>query len=119
MGTRAATSDSSTNYIWPFEPSAYIWVDIESPYYKLTNDVSYGFQNDNASQQFQIILDTSVTTTGPYHFLLESSLGGESVLEVAWTDAALTNVTLICVSYDASLGPKWVVKNYNGTISIV
>lgn len=117
-GTRAST-DVSVNKIWPYEPSTYKWIDIESPYYKLTNDVSYGFQNDNISQQFRIILDTSVATTSPYHFLLESSLGGESKLEITASDASATWITLICVNYDVSLGPKWVIKEYGGTYSIV
>lgn len=117
--TRIATSEASTNYIWPYEPSAYSWVDVNQSYFKIGNDSSYGFQNNNLGQEFRLIFDTDVLTTSPYTVLLESSIGGSINLSVSYSDASNgTWVKLITTSWDASYGPTWTVKEYGGTISI-
>lgn len=110
-------SDASV-YNWPYEPSTYSWVDVNTPYIKITNDVSYGFQQDTLGQEFRLILDTSVATSSPYTVLLDSSLGGERKLTVAYTDREKTWIKLILTSFDVSLGPKWTVKEYGGDYTI-
>jgi len=114
-GTRAASSDSSTNLIWPFEPSTHQWVDIETPYVKITNDASYGFQNDNLGQEFSVLFDASINTVSPYTLMLESSVGGSVNLTIPAADASIAWMKLITVAYDNSIGPKWVVKEFGGT----
>jgi hypothetical protein len=116
--TRVATSEASTNYIWPYEPSAYSWIDVNHSYFKIGNDASYGFQNDNLGQEFRVIFNTDVSTTAPYTILLESSIGGAINLTVDYSVADLTWVKLITTSYDASYGPTWTVKEYGGIITI-
>lgn len=121
--TRLATSDpSSASYIdsstsvWPLEPSTYSWVDVQTPYIKISNDVSYGFQNDNLGQEFRLLFDPSGTS--PFTILLESSLGGNVNLSVTAADSSNTWIKLITTSYDASNGPVWTVKEYAGTYII-
>ena len=104
--------------IWPLEPSTYSWVDTISPYYKLGNDVSYGFQNNVVGKEFKIMLNLDVSTTNYYRILMESSIGGISTLYIEYVDAPDTWVQLITVSYDASYGPTWVVKDSEGNYTI-
>lgn len=118
VSTRIATSEASTNYIWPYEPSAYSWVNVNQPYFKIGNDVSYGFQNNNLGQEFRVIFNTEVSTTSPYTLLLESSTGGTINLTVNSSDADLAWVILITTAWDASFGPTWTVKEYGGSILI-
>jgi len=124
--TRYANSDPSSAsydasiYNWPLEPSAYSWVDVNKPYFKISNDVSYGFQNSNISQEFQIIFDLDVATTSPYTFLLQSTSEGPiKTLSVDLADASSGAwIKLITVAFDASYGPTWVVKQSSGTYTI-
>jgi hypothetical protein len=126
VSTRIATGDTSTKLIWPYEPSTYSWIDVNKPYYKIGNDASYGFQNENLGQEFQLIFDTSVTTLAPYTILLESfldaSLADASIgiksLKVDYADASAAWIKLITVAFDASYGPTWVVKEFGGNYLI-
>lgn len=125
VSTRIATQDPSV-LIWPYEPSAFVWVDVNQPYYKISNDVSIGFQNSTIGQEFRIIFDPSVSGSSPYTILLSSvidpSLGdssvGVSVLNVTVPDSSATWIKLITTSWDASNGPTWTVKEYAGTYTI-
>jgi len=120
--TRLAYTDpSSAAYdpsvmIWPMEPSAYVWIDVQTPYMKINNDSSYGFQNDNLGQEFQILFDLDVSTESPYNVLLQStSEGPVSQLQVSFADASNGAwVKLITVAWDASYGPTWVIKQHGG-----
>lgn len=123
--TRLATSDpSSASYVdsstlvWPLEPSTYSWVDVQTPYIKIDNDASYGFQNDNLGQEFRLLFDDSPSTTDPFKILLESSIGGSKTLEVTVADSSATWIKLITTAYDASNGPTWTVKEYGGNYTI-
>lgn len=117
--SRIATSEASTNWIWPYEPSTYSWVDVLKPYYKISNDVSVAFQSNNISQEFQLMFDTSTALTSPYTILLESSIGGQVNLNVNFSDAPTTWIKLVAVAYDSSFGPKWAVKQHGGNYSII
>jgi hypothetical protein len=119
VSTRLATSNSSTNVIWPLEPSAYSWVDINQPYYKIKNDVSIAFQTNNIGQEFQLIFSTDVSTIKPYNILVNVSTGGRQNLVVNSSDASKAWIKLIAISYDVSYGPHWVVKQYGGTFRLV
>jgi hypothetical protein len=111
--------DSSTT-LWPLEPSAYLWVDVQTPYIKIGNDASYGFQNNNISQEVQIIFNLDVSTASPYRILLQSTSEGPiKTLEVNYNDASAFWVKLISVAFDASYGPTWVVKQSGGSYNII
>jgi hypothetical protein len=125
VSTRLATSDpSSTSYIdasttvWPLEPSAYTWVDVQTPYIKINNDASYGFQNNQTGLEFRLLFNLDVSTTNPYTILVDSSEGGQQNLVIDYTDAASTWIKLITTSYDASYGPTWTIKEYAGSYTL-
>jgi hypothetical protein len=135
IATRLATSDASSSSrwnhldgsvfvdpsttLWPLEPSAYSWVDVQTPYIKISNDASYGFQNNNISQEFQIIFDLDASTEEDFRILLQStSEGPVKVLSVSFPDASAAWIKLISVAFDASWGPTWVVKQSGGNYNI-
>ena len=138
VSTRLATSDPSSlarwrpsdgsilidpsTTLWPLEPSAYSWVNIVTPYIKITNDVSYGLQNNNLGQEVRIIFNLDVSTTAPYTILMaitDVSEGTEQVLAVDYNDASTgTWIKLITIGWDASAGPSWIVKESGGTYTI-
>jgi len=111
----ASLSDAS---IWPIEASTYEWKNVIKPYYKLGNDVSYGFQNNVVGQEFQIMFNHDVSTGQQYRILMEASIGGILNLYVNYQDASTTYVKLITTSFDASYGPTWTVKSYQGNYTI-
>ena len=119
VSTRIATSDTSTNVIWPLEPSAYSWVDVQTPYIKIDNDASYGFQNNTLGQEVELIFANPPAGAGDFKVLLDVSEGGQSYISITTADALVTSIKLITVAWDASYGPTWVVKypNSNYTIS--
>lgn len=119
VSTRVSTWDPSV-VVWPQEPSAYSWVDVRTPYIKISNDASYGFQNNNIGQEFQIIFDLDVLTADDYTILLQStSEGPVKTLRVSLPDASEgTWIKLINIAFDASWGPTWIVKQSGGTYTI-
>lgn len=133
ISTRLATSDPSSlarwrpsdgsilvdpsTVLWPLEPSSYSWVDVQTPYIKIGNDASYGFQNDNLGQEFRVLF-SDPSGGAPYTLLMESSLGGSVNLTVQAADASGTWIKLITTTYDASKGPVWTVKEFGGTYTI-
>jgi len=118
--TRIATSETSTNVIWPLEPSAYSWIDVNQPYFKISNDVSMAFNVNNLGQEFQVIFDVDVLTTSPYTILMQSTSEGPlKHLQVDYNDASTgTWLKLIMTAWDASWGPTWTVKQSGGTYTI-
>ena len=117
ISTRVWNGDACTNSIWPFEPSAYSWIDVQTPNLKLNNDVSYGLQNSVLGQEVRIIFDLSNNNaTRDYAILLDVSAGGWETLTVGIDSS--TWMKLITVAYDASYGSKWIVKEYGGTYII-
>ena len=107
VSTRAA--DPS---LW--ENTSFAYVDVNKPYYKITNDISTAFLCSTMGQEFQILFDIS-TNTAPYNILLDPSIGGTfQVLSIAYADAPTTWIKLIAVDYDPSYGTTWAVKQYGG-----
>jgi len=115
---RIATSETSTNVIWPLEPSAFKWIDVNKPYYKISNQNPIAFTTKTIGQEFQIIfnpIDLSLNTI----VLMNLIPGEEKYLHVSaplQEDMAnITFVKLISVSYDPSWGNSWVIKQCSGT----
>jgi hypothetical protein len=120
VSTRASTADSSTNPIWVMEPSIYAWVDVKTPYIKINNDVSYGFQNNTIGQEFRIIFNSSLNSiTKDFAILLESSIGGVKNLIVTAKDSSAAWIKLITTAWDVSYGPRWTIKEYGGSYTII
>jgi hypothetical protein len=118
VSTRIAAVDASGFSTWPLEPSAYVWVDVQTPYIKINNDASYGFQNDKLGLEFRILFNLDVSTTSNYVILIDSSEGGQQNLVVTAADASATWIKLITTNYDVSYGPTWTVKEYGGTYTL-
>lgn len=102
---------------WEYTDASYI--DVISPYYKVTNDASLAFQTDTLGLEFQPILDPSVATTAPYTFVLDTSTGsGVKILTIPYASREVTYVKLICNEVDPSYGASWALKEFGGDISI-
>lgn len=105
------------------ENGDFSYVDLNQPYFRMTNDSSLAFQTDTLGQEFQLIWDPSTLYIGdnsPFVILLDPCVGDGTVqtLSVAKSDAATTWVKLIGVDYDSSWGMKYVVKQHAGTYTI-
>lgn len=114
-------ADASTRVADPsvWENTKYAYIDVNQPYYKITNDVSIAFKTSQLGQEFQIIFDTSVVAVKPYVVLLDPSTdsGKSEVMYVTNADASGTWVKLIAVEYDASWGTKWILKQHGGSFT--
>jgi len=102
------------------ENDAFKYIDVISPYYKITNDVSTAFKASALGQEFQVLFDISINTA-PYNILLDPSINGRhKILKVNYADASngATWLKLIAVEYDASWGYTWAIKQYGGTYTI-
>lgn len=112
--------DASTRIADPstLENQDFAYIDVNKPYYKISNDSSIAFLSDNLGQQFQLIFDPS--TIAPFNILLDPSYNGSyKTLQVTAADSSATWITLIAIEYDASWGTTWVIKQYGGTYSII
>lgn len=106
-----------------FENGDFSYIDLNSPYYRMTNDVSLAFAGITLGQEFQLIWDVSTLDTGdtsPFVILIDPSKGDGTVeiLTVTKTNASTTWIKLIAVNYDASNGMTYTVKQYGGTYTI-
>jgi hypothetical protein len=114
----ATTRDASI--IGSLENSLFEYINVNSPYYKITNDVSTAFKASSLGQEIQLIFDIS-TNTAPFNVLLDPSIDGTfKTLSVSYTDASNggTWIKLIAIEYDASWGTTWTVKQFGGTFTI-
>jgi len=105
----AALPDPCTGY-WPAEDASYRYIDISKPYYKIYNDVSIAFTNNVLSQIVEILFETSTGSLSPYTVRLDPSHN----MVIPHIDAS-TSVQLMCVGYDASYGPTWIIKQFSGS----
>jgi len=94
--------------IWPAEDTNYKYIDVEKPYYKIYNDASIALKNSTLSQIVEILFEVSTGSDSSYTVRLDPSHN-----MVVPHDAS-TSVQLICVGYDVSYGPTWIVKQFSG-----
>jgi hypothetical protein len=97
------------NY-WPYENPSYKCIDVNKPYYKITNSEPIALINDNLSQVVGIYFDSSLVGTNNFEILLDpclgtlytvdTSLGGEAYME------------FIAIDYDVSWGTTWSQYKY-------
>lgn len=117
--TRIATSDTSTNPIWPYEKSGYSFIDIDTPYIKIGNDLDYGLQNGNLGQEVRIMFNPGITSIDDFTVLTRSFDGGDDILTMTHSEVVAGGwVKLIIIAYDASYGPSWIVKESQGNYTI-
>jgi hypothetical protein len=118
IGGDVSTRDAST--MGTQENPNFKYVDVNSPYYKISNDASTAFKAPQLGQEIQLIFDVSTVATGPFNILLNPSIGGTFQLaNIAFSNAPLTWIKLIAVNYDASWGTTWALKQFGGTITLV
>jgi len=113
VSTRAA--DPS---VW--ENTAFEYVDVNQPYFKIANDTSIAFETKQLGQEFQLIFDPSTTGTTPYTVMMDpcTNAGGVSILTVTTANAPTTWIKLIATDWDASFGTTWSLKQFAGTFNI-
>ena len=77
------------------ENNDFAYVDLKSPYYRMTNDVSLAFASVTLGQEFQLIWDASINAINdqsPFVILLDPSVGDGTVktLSVSVADSSAT-----------------------------
>lgn len=114
IGSDVSTRDASI--IGTLDNSVFRYVDVISPYYKITNEVSTAFTAYSLGQEFQLLFEASTGVIDDYHVLLDPSLGDGTykILSVEYNDASAVWIKLIAVEYDSSWGTTWAIKEYGG-----
>ena len=104
--------------IW--ENTAFEYVDVNKPYFKIANDSSLAFSTDQLGQEFQLIFDPCTNGSTDYTILMDpcTNAGGVSLLTVTIADAPTTWLKLIATDYDASFGMAYTLKQFAGTFTI-
>ena len=102
-----------------FENQRFKYIDVNKPYYKITNDSSIAFSTTNLGQQIQLLFDVS-TVGKPFNILLDPSNGGTfKTLNITASDSSAAWSVLIAVNFDSSWGTTWAIKEYGGNYHIV
>lgn len=117
LGGDTSTRDASISSM--IENALFAYINLQTPYIKISNDVSTALKASALGQEVQVLFDIS-TNTSDYHLLIDPSIGGTyQMLSVAYSDAPTTWLKLIALEYDASWGYTWGVKQYGGTYTII
>ena len=104
---------------WPQENPNYKYVDVNKPYYKITNENPLVFRNDNLSQVIGIFLDPSLINdsslfkvilnpnpASPAYFTADPSAVGDPSMGTGFY------VEFIATAYDPSWGTTWSQYKY-------
>jgi hypothetical protein len=94
---------TAANY-WPVELNNYKVIDVNKPYYKITNAEPIQLHNENLSQVVGLYLDSSLVGADNFTVLLNAELGTQFVVDPS--DAG-QYVELIATSFDPSWGYSW------------
>lgn len=95
---------------WPYEPLGYQVIDVNKPYYKVTNESPINLSNKNLSQVVGIFFDSSLIGLNPFEILLDVCTN--SVYTVDPSDGGSAYMEFIAISYDASWGSTWEQYKY-------
>lgn len=95
---------------WPWENPNYKYIDVQKPFYKITNDEIISFYNDNKSQVVGIMFDTSLASTDQFKIVLDPCSG--SYYQVDSSLAGSAYIEFIMTDYDASWGGTWTPYKY-------
>lgn len=104
--------------VW--ENQSYSYVDLNTPYIKIANDVPLAVKTNQLGQEFQLIFDASTSGATDYTVLIDpcTNAGGTSELTVTIADAPNTWIKLIATEVDPSFGTTWTLKQFAGTYTI-
>lgn len=101
---------TASNY-WPYENySGFKVIDVNKPYYKITNANPILLGNINLSQVVGIFFDSSLVTSNDFEILLDPCLGTTYVVDAS--DAGRAYVELVATGYDPSWGTTWSQYKY-------
>lgn len=101
--------DASTTYK-VYENPAYKYIDVQKPYYLISNKDPLALQCDNLSQVVHLIFDTSTNLSNDFVIHLDSS--GINTFRLPIADAQSTYVEFIMTKYDYNIGPFWKLYKY-------
>jgi len=102
-----------------FENQHFKYIDVNKPYYKITNDSSIAFLSNILGQQFQLLFDVS-TAGRPFNILMDPSINGTyTKMKITASDSSAAWFVLIAVDYDVSWGTTWAIKQFSGNFSII
>ena len=107
--------DTST-WNFPYEPSTYKVIDVNKPYYKITNEYPILLENDNLSQVVGIFF-SDASGAEDFEILLDPCLG--STFAVDASSSGMAYMEFIISSFDASWGPTWTQYKYGADDSSV
>ncbi len=107
-----------------FENEDFSYIDVNKPYYKITNDpsiadASIAFNAESLGQQFQLMFE--VESGDPFNILLDPSYNGDiKTLSIDASNAEHDKAwfILISVDIDASWGTTWALKQHSGDFEI-
>jgi hypothetical protein len=101
---------TASNY-WPYENySGYKVIDVNKPYYKITNANPILLGNTNLSQVVGIFFDSSLVTGDDFEILLDPCLGTTYVVDSS--DAGKAYMEFVAIAYDPSWGSTWAQYKY-------
>ena len=100
---------TASNY-WPYENPAWKYIDVNKPYYKISNENPIAFYNNNLSQVVGIYLDPSLFSSDPFKIVLDPCSG--SFYQIDSSLAGDFFMEFICTAYDPSWGASWEQYKY-------
>jgi hypothetical protein len=95
---------------FPYEPSGYKIIDVNKPYYKITNDYPLFLGNENVSQVVGIIFDASVIEGDNFQILIDPCAG--TTYDIDASEGGEAYIEFIATSFDASWGSTWEQYRY-------
>jgi len=101
---------------WPYEPSeGFKFIDVNKPYYRVTNEFPIILNNNNLSQVVGIFFDASTVGTLPLSILLDPDPCSGTYLSSYTVDPSYAGeayIELIATKYDPSWGSTWDFYKY-------
>ena len=95
---------------FPYEPSGYKVIDVNKPYYKITNEYPLFLGNENLSQVVGIIFDTSIVGGSNFQILIDPCSG--ETYNIDASEAGQAYIEFIATDFDASWGSTWEQYRY-------
>jgi len=104
------SSDSSYRdaSIGMWEDIRFKYIDVQTTYYKIRNDVSYGFNSQTVGQIIQFLFDASAETR--FNIKLDPS----TEIYISAADSSMAWMKLICYKIDPSKGSFWINREWGG-----
>ena len=110
IGPDASTRDSSIG-----ESSAYKYLDVNKPYYKIDNLNPIALRCKQVSQIVELLFDPC--TDSPNDFKIQLDPCTDTSWYLKSTDASATWISFICIKYDPSYGSTWTRYHFGSDAS--